>query len=179
MIDPQQAGAQLHHGDVERGADGRQFITPFHRHFHAQIAVTQGFGQGGDAAGAAADRCLQAHEQVQRCQRQHAERHRHWDELLERAVAVVTQPRVQRGQRLFTQRAEGAEHAIHTAFEAGGIELDGAAEHAFVQGLQFVVQQLQAVVVLRDPGLQPRILLGLEGCGGLDQLVPCIANATA
>jgi hypothetical protein len=73
VIDPQQAGAQLHHGDVERGADRRQFVAAHHRHLQAQVAVTQGFGQQGDAAGAAADRGLQADEQVQRGQQQATE----------------------------------------------------------------------------------------------------------
>ena len=95
VVHPQQAVAQLHHGDVEGRADGRQFIAPLHRHLQAEIAVAQGLGQHGDAAGAAPDRRLQAHKKIQRSQQQAAQHCRYQGELANRRAVVVVQPRIQ------------------------------------------------------------------------------------
>ncbi|MNP45349.1 hypothetical protein D3C76_1392650 [compost metagenome] len=95
VVDPQQAVAQLHYGDVEGGADGRQFIAPLHRYLQAEIAVAQGFGQQGDAAGAAPDRRLQANKKIQRRQQQAAQYRRYQGELANRRTVVVVQPRIQ------------------------------------------------------------------------------------
>ncbi|VVN18874.1 hypothetical protein PS681_04228 [Pseudomonas fluorescens] len=66
VIDTKHARAQLHHGNVECGADCRQFVATHHRHLQAEVAIAQGFGEQGDAAGTATDRGLQADEQIQR-----------------------------------------------------------------------------------------------------------------
>ncbi len=153
-----------------------QLVPPFHRHFDAQVTVAQGFGQGGDASCAALYGGLQAHEQVQRGQGQHAEGHRQRNEALVRVAVVVAQALVQGGQRLHAQCAERTEHGVDTALETGGIELDGAAEDAVVQNFKLVIQQLQAVVVLRSPGLHAVELLGLERSRRLGQLVARVAQ---
>ncbi|MNX86189.1 hypothetical protein D3C86_1180610 [compost metagenome] len=179
VIHPLQAGAQLHHGDVQRGADDRQFVPALNRHLQAQIAIAQGLGQYRDAAGAAADRGLQTDEQIQRGQQQTAQHGGHHNELADRRAVVVIQALIQRHQRLLTQRGEVGEQGIETAFEILRLEVDAAAEHAVIQHLQARIEALEAVVVLPGPGLQGAGQARFEQACGFHQLLSSIADAAA
>ncbi len=179
MVDSQQAVTQLHHGDVEGGADRRQFIASLHRHLQAEVTVTQGFGQQGDAAGAEADGRLQADKKVKGRQQQAAQHRRHQCELADRRSVIMVQPCIQGHQGLLAQSGQIGQQGVQVFLEVFRFQADGAAEHAVVEHFQFGIQALEAALILTGPGLQVARQACFQEPTGLEQLIPGVADAAA
>ncbi len=178
LIDAQQAGAQLHHRDVQRAADGSQLVTALHSHFHTQVAVTQGFSQRGDASGAVANRGLQTGEQIDRHDHQNTEDQRHRDKLRVGALMVVIEASVERLKRLPAQLRRAASQGVDALFELFRLELDTAAENTVINHLKLRFQHLHYCSVLVSPRLQLLGKLGQQQAGSLLHLVLGIIDAT-